>query len=156
MKISENLLRTVSWTKEEQSNVQVVCAFVQALMIEHRTEDVKRDFASSNYVQHNRNIPDGMEGIANYIRDFAKQFPEFTYDVKRIIADSEYVVFHSHATLYKKDRGNDKKGLNITDTWRLEGGKIVEHWDSIQAIDVPMRLYSLFAGGSIKNSNGVF
>jgi len=48
------------------------------------------------------------------------------------------------------------QGMNITDTWRLEGGRIVEHWDSIQALDVFMRLYSLMSGGTIRNSNGVF
>jgi hypothetical protein len=46
--------------------------------------------------------------------------------------------------------------MNIIDKWRLEDGRIVEHWDSIQALDFSMRLYSLFNGGDIANSNGVF
>ncbi|WOG27666.1 hypothetical protein [Endozoicomonas sp. 8E] len=46
--------------------------------------------------------------------------------------------------------------MNIIDTWRLENGPIVEHWDSIQALDDFMRFYSLISGGNIRNDNGVF
>lgn len=156
MSIPQEIQKSESWDEKEKRNVEVVCDFVQELMINHDKDKVLAKFANSDYTQHNRNIPDGMLGIANYVTQFAKQFPDFTYDVKRIIADGDYVVFHSHATLKKADRGNDKKGLNIIDTWRLSNGKIVEHWDSIQAIDASMRLYSLINGGKIKNDNGVF
>ena len=58
--------------------------------------------------------------------------------------------------LKSADRGNDKKGWNIVDMWKLEDGKIVEHWDSIQSLDLMMRIYSAYAGGQIRNGNGVF
>ncbi|SON52078.1 protein of unknown function [Vibrio tapetis subsp. tapetis] len=54
------------------------------------------------------------------------------------------MIFHSHATLDKEGRGNDQKGMNFIDTCRIEEGRIIEHWDSIQALDLSMRLYSLF------------
>ena len=83
-------------------------------------------------------------------------YPEYSYDVKHIYADGDHVVFHSHATLKKEDRGNDRKGMNIIDTWRIEDGRIVEHWDAIQPLDRGMRLFVLLNGGNIRNSNGVF
>ncbi len=156
MKISPRLLSSSSWNDEESKNVEIVAEFVQHLMIDHEVDKVLEKFSSSGYVQHNRNISDGMAGIADYVRNFAKRFPDFTYDVKRIVADGDYVIFHSHATVKKSHRGDDKKGFNIIDTWRLENGKIVEHWDAIQALDFSMRLYALFAGGKLRNANGVF
>ena len=154
--ISNDLFKSKNWSDLEKKNVQVISSFVQDLMIDHKTDEVLSKYGNSSYIQHNRNIPDGMEGITNYIKEFTKEYPEFTYDVKRVVADGDMVIFHSHATLKKEHRGNDKKGLNITDIWRLEDGKIVEHWDSIQAIDVSMRIFSLLNGGKIENSNGVF
>ncbi|MCG7908623.1 MAG: polyketide cyclase, partial [Candidatus Thiodiazotropha taylori] len=62
----------------------------------------------------------------------------------------------SHATLKEKHRGDDSQGLNIVDTWKLEDGRLVEHWDAIQGIDLSMRLYGLFFGGKVRNANGVF
>ena len=98
----------------------------------------------------------GIDGLVGVVEAFAKRYPDYCYDVKRIIVDGDHVVFHSHATMKKADRGNDKKGLNITDTWKLRDGQIVEHWDSIQPIDGFMRLYVLLTGGKIRNPNGVF
>jgi len=85
-----------------------------------------------------------------------KQFPEFSYDVKWIVASDDMVVFHSHVTIKAKDRGNEKKGFIITDTWRLENGEIVEHWDAIQAIQPLLRFYMWIQGGKKRNKNTQF
>ncbi len=149
-------LQKNNWTEQELSNVIVVTDFVQNLMNNHDFDYILEKYNDSSYVQHNRNLPDKVTGLVGFLRDFVEDYPDYTYDVKHIFVDGNYVIFHSHATLKKKDRGNDKKGMNIIDTWRLENGRIVEHWDSIQALDGFMRFYSLINGGDIKNSNGVF
>lgn len=145
-----------NWSEQELANVHTVADFVQNLMNEHNFEYVLARYNDSAYVQHNRNIPDKVTGLVNFLADFVEDYPEYSYQVKHIYADGDIVIFHSHATLYKEDRGNDKKGLNIIDSWRLDNGKIVEHWDSIQALDGFMRFYSLISGGDIRNTNGVF
>jgi predicted SnoaL-like aldol condensation-catalyzing enzyme len=111
---------------------------------------------SDEYKQHNRNLPDKITGLVGFLEEFVEDYPEYSYDVKHIYVDGNYVIFHSHATLNEADRGNAHKGMNIIDTWRIENGQIVEHWDSIQALDGFMRFYSLLTGGKIRNDNGVF
>lgn len=154
--LPDYLVQSKNWNVDELKNVEVIYEFVQLLMVEHDTDSTMRRFGKSHYVQHNRNISEGMEGITQYVKKFSKQFPDFTYEVKRVLADGDFVTFHSHATLKKLDRGNDKKGFNIIDTWRLEKGQIVEHWDSIQPLNFSMRLYALLVGGKLRNKNGVF
>ncbi|MEM6533469.1 MAG: nuclear transport factor 2 family protein [Myxococcota bacterium] len=154
--VAEGVLRTERWSEQERANVETIRSFVQLLMNEHAVDQVLAKYGNGAYRQHNRNIPDGMDGITSYMRTFTARFPEFSYEVMKVLADGDYVTFHSHATLKKSHRGNDKKGLNIVDTWRLEDGKIVEHWDAIQALDVSMRMFALFNGGKIRNANGVF
>jgi len=149
-------LQKSNWTEQEAKNAVVITDFVQNLMNNHNFDYVLEHYNDSAYVQHNRNIPNKIEGLVGFLRDFVKDYPEYTYDVKHIYVDGDFVIFHSHATLNAEDRGNDQKGLNIIDTWRLEEGRIVEHWDSIQALDTFMRFYSLLSGGNIENSNGVF
>jgi hypothetical protein len=46
--------------------------------------------------------------------------------------------------------------MNIIDTWRVEDGQLVEHWDAVEGISFFMRLYSLLTGGQIRNSNSIF
>ena len=53
-------------------------------------------------------------------------------------------------------RGNEAKGFIITDTFRLEDGKLREHWDAIQAINFSTRLLMLFTGGKVANANATF
>lgn len=144
------------WSEAEQENVRIVADFVQHLMNNHDFQYLRTTYMNSAYTQHNRNIADGMENIIKYVDNFSKRFPEFTYDVKRIVADGDLVTFHSHATLKTTHRGNDKQGMNIVDIWKIKDGQIVEHWDSIQPLDFFVRFYALLIGGNIKNSNGVF
>lgn len=149
-------LQKSNWTEQELANAELITDFVQNLMNDHNFDYVLEHYNDSAYTQHNRNLPDKVTGLVGFLKEFVEDYPDYTYDVKHIYVDGDYVIFHSHATLDKEDRGNDEKGMNIIDTWRIEDGRIVEHWDSIQALDFSMRLYSLLSGGDIENANGVF
>ncbi|NRF29941.1 nuclear transport factor 2 family protein [Vibrio coralliilyticus] len=149
-------LQKPNWTEQELANAELITDFVQNLMNDHNFDYVLEHYNDSAYTQHNRNLPDKVTGLVGFLKEFVEDYPDYTYDVKHIYVDGDYVIFHSHATLDKEDRGNDEKGMNIIDTWRIEDGRIVEHWDSIQALDFSMRLYSLLSGGDIQNANGVY
>ncbi len=144
------------WSDSDKQNVATVVDFVQLIMNDHNFEELRRRFGDSPYVQHNRTIGDGIEGVINTVSSLVKNAPEFSYEVKHIYVDGDHVSLHSHATLKAKHRGNEKQGLNIVDTWKVENGKPVEHWDAVQAMSWSMRLYNLLTGGAIRNGNGVF
>lgn len=156
LKIDLEKLQRTHWSSEEIANVKLIVGFVQKLMNDHDFDTALKEYGNASYIQHNRNIPDGIEGLVEVLKGFTKQFPDYCYDVKQIIADGDHVVFHSHATMKESDRGNDKKGLNIIDNWKIRDGEIVEHWDSLQPLDGFMRFYALLNGGKIRNFNGVF
>jgi predicted SnoaL-like aldol condensation-catalyzing enzyme len=58
--------------------------------------------------------------------------PSFRFDIQRMIAEGDLVVLHVHTKLDAQDRGKA-----VVDIFRVDHGKIVEHWDVIQ--DVPER-----------------
>ena len=149
-----NKLQSSEWTEQEQENVALVTDFVEHLMNKHDFDYIKTHFGHHNYVQHNRNMEDTISGVVKLVSGLVKRFPDYTYDVKHINADGDYVMFHSHVTMNKATRGNDQKGFNIMDTWKVKDGQIVEHWDAIQPLDLSMRLFVLMNGGKIRNSNG--
>lgn len=144
------------WSDADKANVDTTLRFVQTLMNEHDLEKIKREQGTSPYKQHNRNMEDGVEGLSNYFTTMVKRFPEFSYDVKDVFVDGDVVIVHAHATMSKKHRGNERKGFNIMDSWRLKNGKLVEHWDSVQALDGFMRMYYWLTGGAVKNQNGLY
>ena len=156
LKIELESLKKDNWSEQELENVNLVVDFVQHIMNNHDFDYILGKYGDTPYVQHNRTMPDGIKGVVGTVKQFSKRFPDFTYDVKHILADGDYVMLHSHATINKKHRGNDKKGLNIKDTWKITNGKIVEHWDAVESIDGFMRFYGLLTGGAVRNTNGVF
>ena len=149
-------LRGPSWTPDEEANATLVAEFVRLLMIEHDFETVRARYGSNAYRQHNHAIADGIEGVLETVGGLVQRFPEYTYDVKHILVDGDIVTLHSHATLRASHRGNPRKGFNITDRWRVVDGDIVEHWDSVQPIDLFGRLYALVSGGRVRNDNGTY
>ena len=145
-----------SWTQQETDNVKTVVDFFQHLMNEHDFESTLKKHGNTSYMQHNRAIPNGIDGLVGYVKGVVKRFPDYSFDVKRIIASGDFVVLHSHATFKAKHRGNEKKGFIITDTFKLNKGKLAEHWDAIQPIDTFTRFFFLMVGGSVKNNNPTF
>ena len=144
------------WTQQETENVKVVIDFFQHLMNEHNFEYTLKTFGGGSYIQHNRAIPNEIEGLVGYVKTLVNRFPEYSFDVKKIFADGDFVIFHSHTTMKAKHRGNEKKGFIITDTFKLKEGKLTEHWDAIQPIDFFSRFLMLVTGGTIGNNNSTF
>ncbi|MEM8708996.1 MAG: nuclear transport factor 2 family protein [Actinomycetota bacterium] len=145
-----------NWTPEEAANAELVVGFVHALMNAHDFDAVRRVYGNDAYVQHNHGIAEGIDGVIATVSDLVKRFPEYSYDVKHVHVDGDIVIFHSHATLKAKHRGDDRKGFNIIDRWRIADGQIVEHWDAIQPIDRFGRIYALMVGGKVRNANGTY
>ena len=156
IKIPFDALKKDSWSDQETQNAQLVLDFIQHLMNDHDFEYVLQKFGDDAYVQHNRNIPDGIKALVAYVQKFAQSNPDYTYDVKHIYADGDFVIFHSHATIKAQHRGDDTKGLNIMDTWHIQNGQITDHWDAVQPMDGFMRFYNFMTGGKVRNANGVY
>ncbi|HEY1364992.1 MAG TPA: nuclear transport factor 2 family protein [Xanthobacteraceae bacterium] len=95
----------------------------------------KKDFAEAakylgpKYIQHNPGAADGPEGLKGFIAFLREKFPDNHSEIKRIFADGDYVIVHVHAVREPGTRGNA-----IVDIFRLEDGKVVEHWDVVQPI----------------------
>jgi predicted SnoaL-like aldol condensation-catalyzing enzyme len=58
-----------------------------------------------------------------------EKFPQSRSEIKRVWAEGDYVILHVHAVRIPGTRGSA-----IVDVFKLENGKVVEHWDVIQEI----------------------
>jgi Uncharacterized protein conserved in bacteria len=89
-----------------------------------------REYMHEDYVQHNPKVPSGLKGFVSCFRDghFVK-FPDFKVYIKHIIEDGNMVAVHTHAVSAPGDIGSA-----VVDIYRLEDGKVAEHWDVIQMI----------------------
>jgi len=113
---------------QQEQNKEIVIAFYNAAINEKDFEAASQ-YLGDVYIQHNPLAADGPEGLAAFIEWAKVNAATFQVEFKRVLADGDFVVVHSHATAGPEDRGSA-----VMDIFRLENGKVVEHWDVIQAI----------------------
>src|ERR1700746_4219896 len=56
--------------------------------------------------------------------------PDARGEIKRVFVDGDHVILHSHW----HGLSDNPRGEAVVDIFRLEGGKVLEHWDVIQPI----------------------
>lgn len=110
-------------------NKQIVKTFWNELFNKHNITVIDTAVGDT-YIQHNPTFPDGKQSFKTAVTGFLNEFPESSAEIKHIIAEKNYVVIHNHIKLNAADRGQA-----AVDIFRVEDGKIVEHWDVIQ--DIP-------------------
>lgn len=109
-------------------NKQLVLAFYHKIIGEKDYEGA-RQYMGDTYRQHAPYATDGHAGIAEWVRKFKEGFPQHRYEVKKVIAEGDLVVLHLHGT-----NGPNPHGESVVDIFRIENGRVVEHWDVIQPI----------------------
>ena len=112
---------------EQERNKQVVVAYYTLAFNEHRPAEAVARYGGPYYIQHNPLLPDGFEAFIAFVTGFAAQFPQSSVEIRTVLAEGDRVVTHGLLKSSPEDRGTV-----AMDIFRLEGGKIVEHWDVLQ------------------------
>jgi predicted SnoaL-like aldol condensation-catalyzing enzyme len=113
----------------EQSTKDMVTAFYKMVFYDHKVAAAFKTYVGASYKQHNPLVPDGVEPSVAFLSKRFETNPQATNEIKRVIADGDLVAVHVHSRLDNGDRGRA-----IVDIFRVENGKIVEHWDVIQPV----------------------
>lgn len=111
-----------------EQNRQAVLEFYE-LAINQKDYQAAEKFIGPHYIQHNPMAKDGKEGLKNFIEYLHANQPDYHSEIVRSFADGDYVILHVRNTPAPGEPGNA-----IVDIFRLEAGKVVEHWDVVQAI----------------------
>jgi len=112
-----------------EENKRIIREWHDLAIDQRKPEEAVAKYLGPNYRQHNPGAGDGPEPFIAAVKGLTKAFPELRMEPKRIIAEGDLVVLHSHLILKPGDRGTA-----VVDIFRLENGKIVEHWDVVQEV----------------------
>ncbi len=116
------------YSEQERRNRDVVLDFYEAGVN-------RRDYAAAfrhlaeRYIQHDPEVADGRQGLREFFDLMQRQYPKFRVQIKRVFVEGDMVAVH-----VRSFDGPTRNGEAGVDIFRLEGGKIVEHWDVIQPI----------------------
>lgn len=118
-----------SATTQAASNKQAALEFFDKAFVQRQPAEAAQELMGPTYTQHNPSVGDGKETFVAAIGGLFQAFPEFSTEIKRVIAEDDVVVIHHHTKMTKEDRGTA-----VVDIFRIENGKVVEHWDVLQPI----------------------
>ncbi len=98
------------------------------LIINKKDFDSARKYMGPRYKQHNPLVKDYPEGLAEFVDFLKTNHPGAKSEIVRIFAEGDYVILHVHSLR----PSNTHRA--IVEIFRLENGKIDEHWDVIQEV----------------------
>ena len=113
---------------QQEANKKIVVDFYDKAINQKDFEAASKHLGS-RYTQDNPNAGDGPEGLKAFLQFLKEKFPNSRSEIKRVFAEGDYVIVHVHAVREPGTRGNA-----IVDIFKLENGKVVEHWDVVQPI----------------------
>lgn len=86
-------------------------------------------YVGNEYIQHNPDVADGLQGFIDYFERMQSEYPKKTIEFVRCIGEGELVALHTHQIWPDNDQ------YVTMDFFRFDSdGKICEHWDAIQQI----------------------
>jgi len=111
-----------------EENKTLVKNFVEDILVYGKMEKLAGYFDGDNYIQHNPNIADGLSGLGKALEYLASQGITMKFDkVHRVLGEGNFVLTISEGTF-------GDKHTSFYDLFRVENGKIAEHWDVMETI----------------------
>ena len=113
---------------ESQGSKAIALKAIRGVFIERDSRVVQELFAP-DYIQHNPTIPSGRDAISALVCSL----PEgFRYEPGMVVAEGSIVMIHGRYV------GWAPEPMVAVDIFRVDNGRLVEHWDVMQA-EVPAR-----------------
>lgn len=111
-----------------EENRQLVKNFLYDVMQGNNPDKTADYFDGDTYLQHNTAIADGVSGLNAALSALAQQGIQMIYDeTHMVLAQGNYVLAVSEGTY-------GGAPTSYYDLWRVENGKIAEHWDVMETI----------------------
>lgn len=110
-------------------NSATVRTFYDLAANKHKPQEAADTYLGEVYIQHNPQVANGKAGFVELFDQMVQQHPQLTIEFKHIVAQGDLVSVFSLMKTSTEDRGTV-----VADLFRLQDGKIVEHWDALQPV----------------------
>ena len=111
-----------------EANRELIKNFLYDVMQGNNPQKTPEYFDGDKYIQHNTGIADGLSGLGAALASLAEAGIQMIYTtVYQVLAQGDYVLAISEGTF-------GGAPTSYYDLWRVENGKIAEHWDVMETI----------------------
>ena len=111
-----------------EQNKNFVRQFVEDILVNGKLDKLAGYYNGDNYTQHNPQIADGLSGLGQALQAMAEQGITMKYDkIHKVLGEGNFVLGVSEGSFAGQP-------TSFYDLFRVENGKIAEHWDTIETI----------------------
>ena len=116
------------------TNKELIESFIEDIFNKHNISATEKYFVKDSTT--------GNEGFKQFLSDLFKAFPDMQTNIERIVAENDLVVvfLNGSGTHTEEFRGkpptNKRVNIRSADLYRIENGKIAEHWDVVDQLNL--------------------
>lgn len=139
---------TINTKADSKANKKLVENFVRDVLMGQNPDKLTSYFNGNSYIQHNSAIADGLDGLGAALESMAKNNVLMRYEkIHKVLGSGDFVLVVSEGVFGKEDSKSQATKVAFYDLFRVENGKIAEHWDIIEPI---------LESSKAQNNNGKF
>lgn len=111
-----------------EENKKLVKTFLEDVLKGGQMDRLTEFISTETYIQHSPKVGDGLEGLGAFVAKLAEEGKKMVYEeIHKVLGCGNFVVSLCKMSLGGKDTG-------VIDIFRIDNGKIVEHWDVMEEI----------------------
>lgn len=117
-----------SGLEKTEKNRQLGKSFIQTVLIEGYSDRIDFFVCKNNYLEHNPEMRDGLSALSEELSKNTRQREYRT--LHRVLAEGNFVLCVTEGSL-------GQEHVSFYDLFRIDDGKIVEHWDTVDEVPPP-------------------
>jgi len=124
---------------DQESNKALIRGYYEEMWNKHQPSAADR-FVATNFIEHNPRLPQGLAGRKQFVTTVLAAFSDYHGEIQELLAEGDKVVTRMKWTGTQDGPYNgrpatgNKLVFSTADYFRIENGKIAEHWDVVDTL----------------------
>jgi steroid delta-isomerase-like uncharacterized protein len=124
---------------DTEANKALIRSYYEEMWNKHQPSAADR-FVATNFIEHNPRLPQGLAGRKQFVTTVLAAFSDYHGEVQELVAEGEKVVSRVQWTgtqdgpYQGRPATGNKLVFSTADFFRIENGKIAEHWDVVDTL----------------------
>ena len=124
---------------DTEANKALIRGYYEEMWNKHQPCAADR-FVAINFIEHNPHLPQGLAGRKQFVTTVLAGFSDYHGEIQEILAEEDKVVTRMQWTGTQdgpydgRPATGNKLVFSTADYFRIENGKIAEHWDVVDLL----------------------
>ncbi len=133
------VLATSAWGADLEANKQLYRNYVEEMWNKRNPSAADR-FLAADFIEHNTNLPPGLAGRKQFVASVLAGFGDYHGEIQEVIAEGDNIVARVQWTgtqdgpFQGRPATGNKLRFSTADFFRVENGKLAEHWDVVDGL----------------------